>query len=354
MAESSKVVNVSEDSIKKFGCAVLCAVGVPDDHARAIIENIIDADLRGVESHGIVRLPIYADRLRERGNNPTPAVRIIREGPSNLVLDGDNGMGQWVGEQAMEMAITKAEASGACVFVAVRNSNHYGACAYYTEMACRRNMVGVTFTMGGINHMVPWGGAQGMLGNNPFSIAIPAGEELPVVLDMACSMVARGKIIVAAKRGAAIPEGWAVGPDGSPTTDATQALEGFMQPVGGAKGYALTLMVGLLSSMLSGAAFGSEVTHMYDDLKTAQNVGHLFGVLPIGIFEDVEVFKQRMDKAVQEMRETPKAPGVDRIYLPGEREQLLRFERRQSGIPIPESVFVELQELGSTLGIDLV
>ena len=183
-----------------------------------------------------------------------------------------------------------------------------------------RAFMAIAYTIGGINHMVPWGGAEPMLGNNPFAVAFPLRGEAPLVLDMACSVAARGKIIVAAKEGVPIPEGWAVDRDGVPTTDARKALEGFVTPVGGPKGYALTLTIGLLSTMLSGAGFGSEVTHMYDDFERPQNIGHLFGALPIAAFEDLDTYYARMAKAAREVRSVRKAPGVDRISLPGERE----------------------------------
>jgi LDH2 family malate/lactate/ureidoglycolate dehydrogenase len=199
--------------------------------------------------------------------------------------------------------------------------------------------------------MVPWGGAEAMLGNNPFAIAYPAGREWPIVLDMACSVAARGKIIVAAKEGRPIPADWAIGPDGAPTTDARVALEGFVAPVGGAKGYALTLAIGLMSTMLSGAAFGREMTHMYDELDRPQNVGHAFAALPIAAFEDPDVYARRMEKAIADIRSVKLAPGVERVYLPGEREALLLQQRRRDGIPIGQGVYTELVAVGVKLGI---
>jgi LDH2 family malate/lactate/ureidoglycolate dehydrogenase len=347
-----KTVLVTETELKRFCVAALVKVDVPQDHAGAIIDNLVEADLRGVDSHGVVRLPIYVKRLAARATNPRPVVKVVRETRTSAVVDGDNGMGQWVGQRAMEIAIAKAK-DGDCVFVSVRNSNHYGAAALYAQMAAAHDMIGLSFTIGGINHMTPWGGAEAILGNNPFAFAFPAGAERPVVLDMACSVAARGKIIVAAKEGKPIPADWAVGPDGAPTTDAVEALKGFVSPVGGPKGYALTLSIGLLSTMLSGAVFGSEVTHMYDDLERPQNIGHLFGVLPVQAFEDVAAYKARMDKAVREVRGVKHAPGVERIYLPGEREYLLLDQRRKSGIPIGAGVFGELQELGREYGLRL-
>jgi LDH2 family malate/lactate/ureidoglycolate dehydrogenase len=170
---------------------------------------------------------------------------------------------------------------------------------------------------------------------------------------MACSVAARGKIIVAAQEGKPIPADWAVGPDGRPTTDPVEALKGFVAPVGGAKGYALTLTIGLLSTMLSGAGFGSEVTHMYEDLDRPQNVGHLFAALPISAFEDLDVYNRRMEKAVADIRGVRKAPGVQRIHLPGEREAILREQRRKAGIPIGAGLFAELNALGARHGVCL-
>jgi LDH2 family malate/lactate/ureidoglycolate dehydrogenase len=343
---------VREVALKHFCVEVLCKVGVPNDEAALIVDNLIEADLRGVESHGVVRFPIYVERLSVGVMNPRPRIRTLRETATSAVVDGDNGMGQLVGVRAMELAIEKGR-GGACAFVAVRNSNHYGAAAYYAEMALPHEMIGFSFTIGGINHMTPWGGAEAILGNNPFAVAIPAGEEPPVVLDMACSVAARGKIIVAAKEGTPIPADWAVGPDGRPTTDPVEALKGFVQPVGGAKGYALTLTIGLLSSMLSGAYFGAEVTHMYEDFEHPQNIGHLFGAIPVGLFEEPAQFRQRMDKAIREVRGVRRAPGVERIYLPGERERLSAAVRRRDGVPLAASVLADLQELGRRYGIPL-
>lgn len=341
---------IPERALIEFCDAIFRSTGVLGEQAEAIAANLVEADLRGVESHGVVRLPIYAQRLAARAINPTPDVRVVHETRTTAVIDGDNGMGQWVSLRAMAVALTKA-AKGDCVFVSVRNSNHFGAAAPYAMMAAEAGMIGFAYTIGGINHMAPWGGAEAILGNNPFAVAMPAGAERPVVLDMACSVAARGKIIVAAKEGKPIPADWAVGPDGLPTTDAVRALEGFVQPVGGPKGYALTLTIGLLSTMLSGAAFGSEVTHMYDDLERPQNIGHLFGVLPVASFVPPEELAARVDKAVGEVRGVRPAAGVERVFLPGEREALLLEERRRDGVPVGEGVLAELVATGRLHGV---
>jgi LDH2 family malate/lactate/ureidoglycolate dehydrogenase len=350
MRETTGDVIIPAKALTGFCSEVLMKLGVPGEQATAIADNLIAADLGGVASHGVVRLPIYVERLRAGVVNPRPDVRVAFETATTAVVDGDNGMGQWVGMRAMQTAIDKGLSAG-CAFVSVRNSNHFGAAAYYSRMAIAHDMIGFSFTIGGINHMTPWGGAEAILGNNPLSIALPAGEERPVVLDMACSVAARGKIIVAAKDGTPIPDDWAIGPDGQATTDPVEALKGFVLPVGGPKGYALTLMIGLLSTMLSGAAFGSEVTNMYEDLERVQNVGHLFGVLPIACFMPIEIYKRRIDKAIREIRGVPRAQGVERIYLPGEREQILAEAQNESGIPIKSSVWAELLEVGRSLDL---
>jgi LDH2 family malate/lactate/ureidoglycolate dehydrogenase len=350
MSETDACVLVSEKSLMQFCAQVFLRLGAPQEQASSMSSNLVQADLEGVASHGVVRLPIYVERLLAGVVNPRPNVRAMRETATTAVVDGDNGMGQWVGVRAMQLAIDKA-LSGNCAFVSVRNSNHFGAAGYYARMAVAHDMIGLSFTIGGINHMTPWGGAQAILGNNPFAIAFPAAEERPVVLDMACSVAARGKILVAAKDNTPIPDDWAIGPDGKATTDPVEALKGFMLPIGGPKGYALTLTIGLLSTMLSGAAFGTEVTDMYQDLERPQNIGHLFGVLPIACFEEIDTYKRRMDKAIQEIRGVARAKDVERIYLPGEREELLAEQYRRSGIPIKRAVWNELIEVAEKLGV---
>ena len=352
MLDTNTCVLIAEESLKHFCAQVLFRLGVPQEQADSIASNLVEADLQGVTSHGVVRLPIYVERLCAGVVNPRPNVHTTRETATAAVVDGDNGMGQWVGVRSMQLAIDKAQ-SGNCAFVSVRNSNHFGAAGYYSRMAVAHDMIGFSFTIGGINHMTPWGGAEAILGNNPFAIAFPAGEERPVVLDMACSVAARGKILVAAKDNSPIPDDWAIGPDGQVTTDPVEALKGFMLPIGGPKGYSLTLAIGLLSTMLSGAAFGSEVTNMYEDMEHPQNIGHLFGVLPITCFEPIEIYKRRVDKAIREIRSVARAKDVERIYLPGEREELLAEKYRQSGIPIKKAVWAELMEVGQKLSVSL-
>lgn len=344
---------LAADALTGFCRNLFAAAGMPPGDALLAARMLVEADQRGVESHGVVRVPIYVERLLRGIMAAKPDIRIVRQTRSTSVVDGGNGMGQVVGAWAMDLAIRKAQAEGEPAFVSVRNSNHFGAAAWFAEQAVTHDMIGFAYTIGGINHMTPWGGAEAILGNNPFAVALPMKGEAPVVLDMACSVAARGKIIVAAKEDVPIPRGWAVDRDGVPTTDARKALEGFVSPVGGPKGYALTLTIGLLSTMLSGAGFGSEVTHMYEDFENPQNIGHLFGALPIAAFEDLEVYYRRMAKAAGEVRGVRRSPGVERIFLPGEREARTAAERARAGIPVPREVLAELRETGEKLGIAL-
>lgn len=335
---------IKESVLVNFCTQVLEKIGVPHEDAVLASKNLVEADMRGVHSHGVVRFPIYVKRILDGGTNPKASPFIERQTRTTAVMNGDNGLGHLVGIKAMELAINMAQ-DGDCAFVAVNNSNHFGTAAYYAEMAARKNMIGFSFTIGAINHMAPWGGAEAVLGNNPFAVAFPTREAFPVVLDMACSVAARGKIIVAAKEGKPIPPDWATGPDGLPTTDAVEALKGFVIPVGGPKGYALTMAVGMLSTMLSGAAFGHDVGELYEKTTTAQNSGHLFGVLPVASFDDLDAYLDRMQKGMGDLRNAKKAAGVDRIYVPGEREYMSLLAAREKGVAIGPMVTADLQAL---------
>ncbi len=337
---------ITENDLNRFCTEIFIKLDLPDAEARIVADSLAEADLRGVHSHGVVRFPVYVRRLQAGVFNARPDIRVTRETRTTAVLDGDNGMGQLVSQRAMELTIEKAK-EGDCVWVSVFNSNHNGTEAYFAEMALEHDMIGFCYTVGGINHVAPWGGAEAMLGNNPFAVAIPSGEQFPVVLDMACSVAARGKVNVAAARGEPIPEGWCTDAQGRPTTDPHEALKGFVLPMAGAKGYALTTVIGMLSTMLSGGAFGTDVTHLYDDFDRPQNIGHLLGVLPVASFVGVAEFKKRMDKGIRDIKNVKKAPGVDEIFLPGEREYRTLIERRRSGIPLAIGTVDELEELSS-------
>lgn len=353
MTTAATTVVVDAAALTRLCSDLFEHAGMPAADAHLAADQLVTADLRGVESHGVVRTAIYLERLRCGVIAAHPDMTIERQTRSTAVFNGGNGMGQIVGQRAMGLTVDKARDYGEPAFVSVCNSNHFGAAAWFAEIAAREDMIGFACTISGINHMVPWGGAEAMLGNNPFAIAMPIRDEAPMVLDMACSVAARGKIIVAAKEGRAIPADWAVDRNGLPTTDAQAAMEGFMAPIGGPKGYALTLTIGLLSTMLSGAFFGSEVTHMYDDLENPQNIGHLFGALPIAAFESTDRYFERMRKAAADIRGVRRSPGVEQVFLPGEREARLAVARRRDGLPLGIETWRELESLGTSAGVQV-
>jgi LDH2 family malate/lactate/ureidoglycolate dehydrogenase len=318
---------------------------MPKDEAYINADNLVDADLTGVESHGVSRMAIYLKRIRDGVVNPKCEIKVVAEHPAVLVIDAKNSMGAVASYKAMEMAIKKAKASGVA-FVTVRNSNHYGTAAYYTKMALEHDMIGFSSTNGPAR-MAPWGGKDPYFGTNPFSIAVPAGQELPVVADMATSLVARGKIILAAKNNKEIPLGWAINKDGEDTTNAKEALEGTVLPFGGPKGSAIALLIDVFSGILAGASFGPHIKDMYANFEEPTNTGHIFGAFDISKFIDTSLFKQNMDQMIREIKGSTPAKGVQEIFLPGEIELKKKQQRLKEGIPLSPAVIKELKEEGA-------
>jgi LDH2 family malate/lactate/ureidoglycolate dehydrogenase len=340
---------VHRDPLHRFCAAAFERVGVPAEDAALVADTLVEADLRGVHSHGVWWLITYTQRLRHGGLNPRPDIRVVRETPAMALLDADRGMGQVGGIAAMRCAIQKARATGVGV-AAVRNSNHFGAAAYYALMAVPEGQIGFAVSDAEPT-MAPWGGAKAVVGNNPMAYAIPTGDDFSIVLDMAQSVVAWGKIFLAAQRGENIPPTWALNTSGEPTEDPHEAMAGLLLPVGGYKGYGLALVMEILSSVLVGATFGLDMPPMADAAAT-QDTGHFFLALDIDHFMPLATFKQRMANLIAEHRGVPRAPGVDRIYLPGEIEHLKRTQRLGSGIPLEDYITQALRRLGAELELD--
>lgn len=338
------------ETLLTFCTGVLEKLGVPPGDARIAADAIVGSNLRGVDTHGVIRMLVYAAKLRGGFINPKPNLRPLRETKGTALIDGGNGFGQIVGSRAMEIAIRKAKEVGVSC-VSVRNSNHFGACASYSMMALREDMIGLACTNASAQ-IAPTGGAEKMLANNPWSIAVPAGERFPVVLDMANSVVARGKIRQAAKEGRSIPSEWAVDKNGRPTTDPKAALEGFLLPVGGYKGYGITLMVDLLTGVLADSAYGPRVQGL-DVVEAIGRVGHTFLAIDVAAFDHVAAFKARMDAYIDEIKGSKKAIGAEAIYLPGEIEFLLERERRQKGIPLHINIVKDLRMIAQENGVPL-
>jgi LDH2 family malate/lactate/ureidoglycolate dehydrogenase len=255
-------------SLRAFCEEVFLSCGMVQEDAAIVADSLVQANLRGVDSHGVARVGIYAKRLKMGLVNPRPNVGIVRESAGTLLVDGDNGMGQVVGVRAIDLGLDKAGKSGG-ISVGVRRSNHYGAGAYYVQRAVARDAIAFAYSNAPPT-MAPWGGVDPYVGTNPYAYGVPAGEHRPIVLDMATSIVARGKIILAAERGEPIPEGWAIDAEGNPTTDAQEALAGSVLPFGGPKGYALSLMIDIMAGALTGAGFGPGINSMYDNFDEPQ------------------------------------------------------------------------------------
>jgi LDH2 family malate/lactate/ureidoglycolate dehydrogenase len=333
--------------LQRFISDALLALNVARDQAAVVARAMADADLRGIHTHGVALLPVYAGQLRSGGFNPRPQVRVVSETASAALVDGDGGMGHLVGVRAMEIAVRKARDTGAA-WVGVRASRHWGAAAHYACMALEHDMIGLALTAGAGNCMCPWGGLDILVGNNPLAIAVPAGQEPPVVLDMATSVVARGKIAMAAKAGGTIPPGWALDSEGRPTIDAGAAYAGSLIPIGGYKGYGLALMIALLTGGLTGGAIGSELTGFFD---LPCNNPHLLGAIRVDTFMPAVQFRARVDWYVRELKRSRRAEGVERIYVPGEIEHETAQRQLREGIGLPPVVEEDVRALAGTLNV---
>jgi LDH2 family malate/lactate/ureidoglycolate dehydrogenase len=328
------------DELEDFCAGVFVSLGMDLEDARVASDSLVRANLEGTDSHGISRLAIYARRIREGRISARPDLRVERDG-SVLRVDGGNALGQVASHHALKAALPVARELG-IAGVAVRNSNHFGTAAYHCQMACREGMalIATTNSPPGI---APWGGKEAYFGTNPIAFGFPAREEPPVIVDMSSSVVARGRIIQAAREGTPIPEGWATDEEGMATTDA--ALKGAVLPLGGAKGYALALAVEVMSGVLSGAAFGPGVNNLYRDGDPPADVGHCFIVLDVSRWMSLEEYYARMEQFLAEIKASPLARDAEEILYPGERRHRTYLENERRGLALPATVRQELEEL---------
>jgi LDH2 family malate/lactate/ureidoglycolate dehydrogenase len=293
MAETTRGVRVDWKALRSFCEEVLVAAGVPEKDALIVAASLVDADLAGMKSHGVTRLNDYLLRMEQGLMTPTTKLDVVRETPSTALLDANDGWGQVASDRAVELVVEKAREVGSA-WVGVRNSNHNGTAAYWTMMIAREGMVGIC-SMNTSPVMAAHGSKRPTLGTNPLSIAVPSSSGRPVVLDMATSNQARGKIILAAKNNDPIPEGWAITSEGLPTTDAKEALKGSVLPLGGPKGSGLAIMLDILTGVLTGAEFGAKMPRMYDDPQP-QRVGHMFSAISVEAFMPMTEFLSRMTR----------------------------------------------------------
>jgi L-2-hydroxycarboxylate dehydrogenase (NAD+) len=337
-SEGAGPVRVMPDALSRFVADVFTAAGMTQREAVVTAAVLTDADLRGVHTHGAVRVNDYAAMV-ERGRwLPGREPTVLRESGAVAVLDGGHGVGPHVAAGAMDHAVSLAAEHGAG-WVWLRNGGHFGACAYYSSRAAERGMVGFTFTSSS-PAMAPWGGTDAVLGSNPWSIAVPRGDgEWPIVLDIANTVTARGRVKAALMREQPLQEGWARDATGRPTTDPAQALGGSMEPFGGHKGYAIAFVIAALTGALSGSAVGAEIRPPFGDAEGPQGVGQLFGALNVPAVIDASDSRPRVDRLCDQMH-----AGGPSVVVPGEPEGRLKADQSRHGIVLPSHVWASIEE----------
>jgi len=344
------LVYVEEHELKNFAQEILIKHDVPVKDASIVAECLVSANLRGVDSHGVIRLPVYVSRLHKKIVKAKPEIKVEHRTKVCLHINGDNGLGPVVGQRAMQEALKLAKLYGMGLS-GVSHSNHFGPASFYVDQAVAAGCIGIACSNAPPN-MAPWGGRTRFLGTNPLGVGIPCGTEPPIIFDMATSVVARGKIIMAAQRGEPIPEGWAVDPQGLPTTDPVQALLGAVLPFGGAKGSAISFLIDALAGAWTGANYGRYINTL-ENYEKEQSLGHLFLALRADLFMPMSDFTSRIDDLVHMLKTTPPAAGVASVMAPGDPELMIARERKLHGIPITSEVWKQLSELAKATNVTL-
>ena len=343
-------VRAKRFQLEEFTAAAMMALGLPSEDAATVATLMVQADMQGSDGHGVIRLAPYAKRILAGGINLKPNIKVVQERTAMALVDGDNGMGQLVMKKATELAIHKARTAG-IAWVGSKFSNHAGPASLYARMALQHDMIGLYFAVGNANHLPPWGGLDMLLSTNPIAATIPTLNEVPVVLDMATTVAAYGKVKAKAQRGEMMPEGWMIDRQGKPLLDPTKSEEGFLLPIGGYKGYGLSLIVGILAGTLNGAAMGRQVIDFNKDFSTTTNTGQAIAIIDPSAFGDITEFKQNVDTLVRELRGSERMPGVDRIWLPGEQSHEKRLSNEAHGIVLAPSLMKQLNDLAAQLNI---
>lgn len=341
-------INISAAELNTYIHAVLVANGVPSENAKIVAHALVLADLRGVDTHGTNRIPSYVERIRQGVLDPKASPTLKQVTPAVAIVDAHNGFGFPAAYRAMNAAIDMAKHIGVGL-VAVKHSNHFGMSAWIVQQAIDAGMMSLVFTNSSPALPV-WGGKEKMMGVSPLACGAPAGKERSFILDMAPSVAARGKVYKALRRGEKIPKGWALDADGKETKDPAEALKGTMLPMGGPKGSALSIMMDVFSGVLSGSAFAGHVTNPYDPSKPA-DVGHFIVAIKPDLFMSIEDFKARMDYLYKRVVGSEKMQGVDRIYFPGELEQITHDQRLKTGISLTVEEIVKLNSEAERVGV---
>jgi len=354
---NEKALVVNHERLKEFIAQMLAALGMAGHIADHTAQLMVQTDLRGVDSHGIGMLPKYVEWIQAGFILPSAEPVVVRDELATALVDGQQGLGHWTSTKATALAIEKAKTFGAG-FVAVRNSNHFGACACYSMMALPHQLVGVAMTNSFIPAMVPTFSQKAMLSTNPLSIAVPAGTEAPFVLDMATTTVAIGKLTIASRWGRPIPEGWALDEQGHPTRDPDVALKSrLLTPLGGTrergghKGYGLGAVVDILSGVLPGAVYGDLFLRSDMAERRHTNVGHFFGAIDIARFRPLDEFRAAMDDMLRALKATTPAAGEERVWVAGEPETECEKQRLVEGIPLAPTLVRHVNEIARSLGV---
>jgi LDH2 family malate/lactate/ureidoglycolate dehydrogenase len=340
---------VDEQALAAIVTRIFERCGMSAEDASLLGRTLVHSDMRGVHSHGVLRVPDYVKKLTVDGVDPKGRPRIVSRRGGAIVVDGGNGMGQIGGTFAMDAAIEAARSTG-IAFAALRGSNHCGALDWYTMRAARQGMVGLAGT-NALPTMAPVGGVDKVVGINPLSVAMPGAKSGIFVLDFAFGATAHGKIRVYHQKGSPIPEGWALDPDGHPTTDAGRALKGLIQPIGAHKGVGLGMAVGMLATLLSGAAYGTESGNMVDGAKPGVD-GQFFIAIDIAAFVDPAEFMGRVDHVVDEIHGSRRRADVERLFVPGEIESDFERDYGEKGILLPGETIDDIVRTADRLGID--
>ncbi|MBU8772314.1 ureidoglycolate dehydrogenase [Cytobacillus oceanisediminis] len=327
-------VTIHHEEAKKLVVQKLTDAGLLHEHAEKVAEILVHADLRNVNSHGVLRTEHYVNRLNAGGINPTAEISFNKTGPVTGVVDGDDGFGHVIADEAMNHAIQMAKENGVGMVTAI-NSSHCGALSYFVQNAAEENLIGIAMTHTD-KIVVPFGGKDAFLGTNPIAYGVPAKTQKPFILDMATSNVALGKILQYKEEGKEIPKGWGVDENGETVTDPSKVVS--LSPFGGPKGYGLSMIVDIFSGLLAGAAFGPHVAKMYGDLDKKRKLGHYFCAINPAFFTDAEAFLENMDQMMEEIRQAPPAPGFKSVLVPGEIEQMNEERNLEKGITIASTV----------------
>ncbi len=342
---------IAADAVRALIADAMVKSGLPQADADKVAELMLEADLTGADAHGVFRLPQYVHRLKIGGLNPRPDIKVDRTAPATALVDGDNGMGHLVVARAAETAVELARETGVA-WVGLRMSNHAGAAGVYAALPLKADMIGLYAAVANANHMPLAGGAENLLGTNPIAFAIPAGEEPPLVLDIATSIVSYGTIKNHRLRNVPLQPTWMVDPDtGAAVTDPHKTADALLLPMGGYKGAGLALMIGMLAGVLNGAFFGRDCVDFNATPEKINNTGQFVLALDPARFQKLETFKAEVDRHIRELRASKTLPG-ESVRLPGEERARRRADRLAHGLALAPELLAQLEKLATELGIE--